>query len=180
VPANTDPQPPSGTARVLTPGHVRQALALLGFLALSFAAWALASIPIILNSNGWFAGSVKAPWMPPGWMFRSMWMMLYAGVAVAAWLVWRKGALHGGTLAGYVVQLVLNAGWPLTFFGLYPVLGTAALWGALAVISGLALSLVFLILRFGPVSAPAGLLVLPYFSWVVFSSSLNFYSALHN
>lgn len=178
--AKTDPQPAPGTSFLRTSGLVGQAVALVGFLALSAAAWAAASIPIILHSSGWFAASVKAPWMPPGWMFRSMWILLYAGVAVAAWLVWRKGALKGSTLAGYIVQLVLNAGWPLAFFGLYPVLGTAALWAAFVVIAALALSLVFLILRFGPVSTGAGLLVLPYFSWVVFSSSLNFYSALHN
>ncbi|TDL32366.1 TspO/MBR family protein [Arthrobacter nitrophenolicus] len=180
MPANTDRHPDSRPARGATPGRARQALALLGFLALSLAAWALASVPIILHSPGWFAESVKAPWMPPGWMFRSMWIALYIGVAVAAWLVWRKGALTRGTLACYIVQLVLNAGWPLTFFGLYPVLGTAALWVAFAVIAGLAVTLVFLIMRFGPVSAGAGLLVLPYFSWVVFSASLNLYSALHN
>jgi tryptophan-rich sensory protein len=155
-------------------------VALLGFLSLSAAAWAVASVPIILHSAGWFAGSLQAPWMPPGWMFRSMWTVLYAGVAVAAWLVWRRDALKGATLAGYLSQLILNAGWPLTFFGLYPVLGTAALWAAFCVIAALAVALVFLILRFGPVSTVAGLLILPYFSWVVFSSSLNFYAALHN
>ena len=140
----------------------------------------LASIPIILNSGGWFAGSVKAPWMPPGWMFRSAWTLVYVGVAVAAWLVWRRGGLVRGALAAYVAQLLLNAAWPLTFFGLYPVLGGAALWTALAVIAALAAALAFLVLRFGPVSSAAGLLILPYFSWVVFSATLNFYSALHN
>ncbi|TLM80689.1 tryptophan-rich sensory protein [Pseudarthrobacter sp. NamE2] len=180
MPANTEPEPADGTARLRAAGRARQALDLLGFLALSFAAWAMASIPIILHSTGWFADSVKAPWMPPAWMFRSIWLMLYVGIAVAAWLVWRKNALTGTALAAYVVQLVLNAGWPVTFFGLYPLLGTAALWAAFIVISGLAFSLVFLILRFGQVSAGAGLLLLPYFSWVVFSASLNLYSALHN
>lgn len=162
------------------PGSGRQLLALAGFLALSIAAWMLASIPIILNANGWFAGSVKAPWMPPGWMFRSAWTLLYVGVAVAAWLVWRRGGLVRGALAAYVAQLLLNAAWPLTFFGLYPVLGGAALWTALIVITALAAALSFLVLRFGPVSSAAGFLILAYFSWVVFSATLNFYSALHN
>ncbi|WP_240720399.1 tryptophan-rich sensory protein [Pseudarthrobacter sp. NamB4] len=58
--------------------------------------------------------------------------------------------------------------------------GTAALWAAFLVIAGLAVSLAFLIVRFGPVSPAAGLLMLPYFSWIVFSSSLNLYSAIHN
>jgi tryptophan-rich sensory protein len=48
------------------------------------------------------------------------------------------------------------------------------------VICVLTATLAFLILRFGPVDAAAGILVLPYFSWLVFSGSLNLYSALHN
>ena len=47
-------------------------------------------------------------------------------------------------------------------------------------IAALAASLAFLTLRFGPVSPAAGLLMLPYLSWVVFSGSLNLYSAIHN
>lgn len=180
MPEDIDPPSRDGAAESRGPARGQQAVALAGFLALSAAAWALASVPIILHSGGWFAGSAKAPWMPPGWMFRSMWMLLYVGVAVAAWLVWRKGKLRGGTLAGYLVQLVLNAAWPLAFFGLFPVFGAAALWAAFLVIAGLAASLAFLVVRFGPVSPAAGLLMLPYFSWVVFSSSLNLYSAIHN
>ncbi|BCW76024.1 TspO/MBR family protein [Arthrobacter sp. NicSoilB11] len=177
MPVIPDPRP---AARAGVPGIRSQVVALGGFLALSAAAWVIASVPIILNSNGWYAGSVKAPWMPPPWMFRSTWMALYTGVAAAAWLVWRKGGLTGSTRAGYIVQLLLNAAWPAAFFALYPMLGAAALWAAFGVICALAGTLVFLILRFGPVDAAAGLLVLPYFSWLVFSASLNLYSAVHN
>lgn len=107
-------------------------------------------------------------------------MLLYAGVATAAWLVWRKGRLAGGTRSWYVAQLLLNAAWPVTFFALYPALGAVALWAAFAVICALAATLAFLILRFGPVDATAGCLVLPYFSWLVYCASLNLYSAIHN
>jgi tryptophan-rich sensory protein len=140
----------------------------------------LASVPIILNRDGWFADSTQAPWMPAGWMFRTAWLSLYAGIALAAWLVWRRGALAGSVAWTYAVQLLLNLAWPMTFFGMYPMLGAAALWIALVVIAALAVVLILLILQFGPVSPTAGLLVLPYFSWVVFSASLNLYAAFHN
>ncbi|MFJ5860299.1 TspO/MBR family protein [Pseudarthrobacter sp. NPDC092439] len=169
MPADTSP----------APRRARDLPALAGFIALSAATWFLAAVPI-RSAGSWFAASAQAPWMPPGWLFRSMWMLLYAGVAIAAWLVWRRGALRGSTLAGYCAQLGLNAVWPLAFFGLYPLLGTPALWAAFLLITALAASLAFLILRFGPVSGAAGLLLLPYFSWVVFSASLNLYSAMHN
>lgn len=159
----------------------RQMAALLGFLAASWAVSALGSVPIVLNSNGWYATADKAPWTPPGWMFGSVWAVLYAGMAVAAWLVWRQRSLpRRDALTAYGVLLVLNLAWPLTFFGMYPMLGTAALWLGLLVIGAHAVTATVTVLRFGPISTPAGLLMLPYVSWLVFSASLNVYAAVNN
>ena len=36
------------------------------------------------------------------------------------------------------------------------------------------------VLHFGPISRAAGLLLLPYISWLVFAGSLNWWAALHN
>jgi translocator protein len=180
VPANPDGQSAPETAGRRVPSTGRQVAALAGFLALSYAVCALASIPIILNSNGWFAASAKAPWMPPGWMFRTVWTGLYACIGLSAWLMWRRRALAGILLWSFGLQLVLNLAWPFMFFAMYPMLGSAALWLAFAVICVLAGVLALLVVEAGPVQTWAGLLVLPYFSWVVFSASLNLYSALHN
>ena len=79
-------------------------------------------------------------------------------------------------LLGFVTIVL----WPLMFFGLYPVMGTAALWLALLIIAAHAAFAVFAVLRFGPISTTAGVLMLPYVSWLVFSASLNLYAALHN
>ena len=121
-----------------------------------------------------------APQQLPGRGQQAVGLAGFFSLSLAAWLVWRRGFLTGGTLAGYLIQLMLNAAWPLAFFGLFPVFGAAALWTAFLVIGALGVSVAFLILRFGPVSPAAGLLMLPYLSWVVFSSSLNLYSAIHN
>jgi translocator protein len=180
VPVNTDGQSASGTTGRPGPSTGRQVLALAGFLSLSFVVCMLASVPIILHSNGWFAGSTKAPWMPAGWMFRTVWIGLYACIGLSGWLVWRKGALAGRLLRSYGLQLLLNLAWPFMFFAMYPMLGSLALWLAFAVICALAGVLALLVMDAGPVQTWAGLLVLPYLSWVVFSASLNLYSALHN
>jgi tryptophan-rich sensory protein len=141
----------------------------------------LGSLPIRLHGGGWYAAAEKAPWTPPGWMFSAVWLTLYAAMAVAAWLVWRQRRFpRRRALRIYTLQLALNLAWPPVFFGLYPLLGTAALWLALLVLVALAVTATLTVLRFGPISTLAGVLMLPNVSWIVFSGSLNLYAALHN
>ncbi len=140
----------------------------------------LGSLPIRMN-GAWYAAADKAPWTPPGWMFGAAWLALYATMAVAAWLVWRQRLLpRRDALRVYGGLLLLNLAWPLMFFGLYPLMGTAALWLALLVIAAHAVFATLAVLHFGPISTAAGLLMLPYVSWLVFSASLNLYAAVHN
>lgn len=180
MPANPEQSIPG----VPVPGKrpwVPQLAGLLGFVAVSLMVSMLGSVPIILNSNGWYALADKAPWTPPGWMFGSVWTVLYGAMAVAAWLVWRQRTFpRRGALKAYGALLALNLAWPLTFFGLYPVIGVGALWLALLVIAAHAVAAALTVLRFGPISTSAGLLMLPYLSWLVFSASLNLYAALSN
>ena len=158
----------------------RQIAALLGFLAASWTVSVLGSLPIRMN-GAWYAAAEKAPWTPPGWMFGSVWLVLYAAMAVAAWLVWRQQhSPRREALKTYGGLLLLNLSWPLMFFGMYPVVGTAALWLALLVIAVHAVIAAFAVLHFGPISTTAGVLMLPYVSWLVFSASLNLYAALNN
>lgn len=162
-------------------GWARQTAALAGFLAVSWMVSLLGSLPIRLHGGGWYAAAEKAPWTPPGWMFSTVWLTLYAAMAVAAWLVWRqRESPRRRALRIYALQLALNLAWPPVFFGLYPVLGTAALWLALAVLVALTVAATLTVLRFGPISPAAGVLMLPNVSWIVFSGSLNLYAALHN
>ena len=176
IPTDTpDPDAPDG------PSAWRQFAALLGFLALSWSVSFVGSLPIRAAAGGWYALAEKAPWTPPGLMFASVWLVLYAAMAVAAWLVWRQRRLpRGHALRLYGLQLALNLLWPMAFFGLYPLLGTAALWLALAVLAALTLTAVLTVLRFGPISQTAGVLMLPNVSWLVFSASLNLYAAVSN
>lgn len=163
------------------PGRGAQAAALLVLLAASALVAALGGLATGSNVDGWYAAADKAPWTPPNWLFGPVWTVLYIAMAVAAWLVWRCRA--SGTRAAltvYAVQLVLNLLWTPAFFGLYPVWGTPALWAAFAIIVALAVAVAVTVLRFGPISRTAGLLMLPYLTWVVFASSLNLWAALHN
>ncbi|MEV5052285.1 tryptophan-rich sensory protein [Arthrobacter sp. LAR12-1-1.1] len=169
-----------------TPGPGRQAAALLCFLAVSHGVSFVASLVIIGNAGGWYAAADKAPWTPPAWAFGAVWTVLYTTMAVAAWLVWRRGtglASSGrsrGAMTVYGILLLVNLAWAPLFFGMYPMVGSAALWLALLVIAAHAVAAAATVVRFGLISRAAGLLMLPYVSWIVFSLTLNAYAAASN
>ena len=91
-------------------------------------------------------------------------------MAVAAWLVWRRGgfARQGRALTFFLVQLALNAAWTPLFFGLqrpgFAFAEIALLWLAIAAT----------IYAFRPVSRVAMWLLVPYLAWVSFAAALNF------
>jgi tryptophan-rich sensory protein len=163
------------------PGAGRQVLVLVAFLAASFLVAGLGSLATFNNVDGWYSAADKAPWSPPNSIFGPVWTFLYSAMAIAAWLVWRKRAL--GTrraLQAYGVQLALNLAWTPVFFGLYPAIGGAALWLALVIILALIAAVSVTVLYFGPISRAAGLLLLPYLTWLVFAATLNWWIAVHN
>ena len=172
-------QGPGGPSR--KHGRGAQVLALVLFVVASaLVAW-LGALATVNNVNGWYVGADKAPWSPPNWLFGPVWTALYTAMAVAAWLVWRRDSPESRpALVSYGVQLCLNLLWTPTFFSLYPLLGTAALWLAFAVILALIVAVTVTVVRFGPISRAAGLLLLPYITWIVFASSLNLWAALNN
>jgi tryptophan-rich sensory protein len=167
------------TREEYTPGvQVTGLAAFLGASAL--VAW-LGAVATVNNVEGWYLSADKAPWSPPNWVFGPAWTLLYTSMAVAAWLVWRSRSERSRpALIAYGVQLLLNLAWTPVFFGLYPSIGTPALWIAVAIIVVLIVAVTITVLYFGPISRTAGLLLLPYISWLVFATSLNIWAALNN
>ena len=145
----------------------RSASALAGFIIVTFIAPALGAFSM---PGTWYAALNKPSWNPPGWIFGPAWTLLYILMAVAAWLVWRRGGFtqQRGPLTLYFVQLALNAAWTPIFFGAH-----AMGWALLEIVmlwSAIALTLV----SFRRVSPAAGLLLVPYLAWVTFATTLNF------
>lgn len=168
---------------VTTPGAKRQRATSLGrdilmlivFIAISFAVAAIGSIGTAGNVDGWYATAEKAPWNPPNFLFGPVWTVLYLLMSVAAWLVWRRrhSVDTRPALTIYVVQLVLNSIWTPVFFGLYPVMGPAALWLALAIIVLLDIAVLITMLRFWPIRKASAVMLIPYWAWVLFATTLN-------
>lgn len=163
-------------------GTGRSILALVLFLVIAFAVAALGSLTTIHNVDGWYADADKAAWTPPNVVFGPVWTILYTMMSIAAWLVWRHpdSPGRGRALSMYVLQLAVNAVWTPVFFGLYPLTGVGALWGALLIIVALDLAVLMTILRFWKVSRIAAALLIPYGAWLLYATSLNAAAAVLN
>jgi translocator protein len=141
----------------------------------SLAAWGLlcfaaAAVGSLTMPDPWFAQLQKPAWNPPGWVFGPVWSLLYALMAVAAWMVWRQplSLARRRALGLFLFQLALNAAWSPLFFGLHaPGLAfadVAVLWAAVLATT----------IAFSRIHRSAGSLLLPYVAWVSFAAALNF------
>lgn len=146
-----------------------QIAGLVGWFLVTFAA---ALIGGIASANApQFYGALEVPsWAPPAAAFGPVWTVLYALMAIAAWLVWRAYGWRGArtALTLFLLQLAANALWSWLFFA----------WrrGALAFIEVLILWLLVAatLIAFWRLSKLAGALLVPYLAWVGFAAVLTF------
>lgn len=127
----------------------------------------------------WYAGLVKSPLTPPGWIFAPVWTTLYAMMGIALFFVWKQHshilenvrmlrAWKRGVIL-FFIQLVLNMLWSIIFFGLQnPGL-------ALADIIILWILILATMIVFCKISKSAAWLLVPYFLWVSFATYLNYF-----
>jgi len=153
------------------------ALFLAGSLVLVLAVATAGGLASAGALRDWYDGLDKAPWNPPGSVFGPAWTVLYALMAVAAWLVARGGLHEDGVrtaLALYVIQLALNLAWSLLFFA-----ARSPGW-ALVDIVVLDVLVAITIVAFWRIDAVAGWLLVPYLAWILFASSLNAWIVVRN
>lgn len=147
----------------------KQILGLAGWLAASFATSAIGALASI-QARPFYAEIVRPDWSPPAEVFGPVWMVLYALMGIAAWVVWRTGGFRPNryALALFVIQLVFNALWSWLFFawklGFFSVVDIAVLW----------VLIVATVISFWHRSRLAAVLLVPYLLWVSFASALNY------
>ncbi len=141
-------------------------IALAGWLLICFAA---ASLGAFFMPGEWYASLNKPSWNPPAWVFGPVWTGLYTMMAVAAWLVWKRGGFTAQrrALGLFLVQLALNALWTPLFFGLHRI------GAAFGEILFLWIAIMVTTVHFHRVSRPAAWLLIPYIAWVAFAAVLN-------
>jgi len=147
----------------------KQILGLIGWLVISFAAAAVGAVASI-QARSFYSQLAQPAWAPPPWLFGPVWTVLYALIAIAAWLVWRSGGFRTNriALAFFWGQLLLNALWSWLFFAWH--LGALAF----ADIVFLWVLIVATLVSFWRVRPLAGALFIPYLLWVSFASALNY------
>jgi translocator protein len=150
----------------LGPSRMRSIAALAGWLVLCFAAAAMGALFL---PGEWYARLQKPSWNPPNWIFGPVWTALYTIMAIAAWLVWKRGgfAAQRKALSLFLLQLFFNALWSPLFFGLH--------LPGLAFLDLLLLWLVLLgtVVAFWKARPLTGAMLLPYLGWVSFAGALN-------
>lgn len=141
-------------------------MGLIGWGAVVFAA---AWIGSQYTPGAWYEKLRKPSWNPPNWLFAPVWTLLYIGMAVSAWLIWKEEGFGGAALplALFILQLVLNAAWSWIFFGKHRL---SAASGEILI---LWMAILATIITFGAVRPLAAWLLIPYLAWVTFASVLT-------
>jgi len=122
------------------------------------------------RAREFYAGLSRPSWAPPSSVFGPVWTVLYALMAVAAWLVWKERGISGarGALAVFSTQLILNALWSWLFFAWQ--CGVMAQVELLILLSLITVTVV----AFWQIRPLAGGLLLPYLAWVAYATALTF------
>ena len=95
-------------------------IALFAALAICFAVSAIGDL-LTRPNLAWYATLERPGFTPPNSVFPVVWTVLYAMMAISAWLVWRAKGKEEDRKLGLVsfgVQLALNVAWSFAFFWL--------------------------------------------------------------
>jgi benzodiazapine receptor len=148
-------------------------MSLILFILVSEGVGLLGSFFTQKSVGTWYSKLKKPSFNPPNWLFGPVWTVLYLLMAISAWLITKHGWMSPGdvkfALFLFCLQLIVNGAWSFIFFE------ARLIKYALADIILLAALVLLMIFVFYLISPLAGLLLVPYFAWVVFAAVLNYY-----
>lgn len=160
---------PTETPLRTVPSSVNPWLALAGWILLVTLAGALGAVASA-SAADFYATLSRPAWAPPAAVFGPVWTVLYLGMGIAAWLVWRERgwARARGALGLFLLQLAINALWSWLFFAWR--LGAAAFADILLLIA-LVVATMF---AFARIRHAAAWLLAPYLAWISYAAVLCF------
>ena len=107
-----------------------------------------------MSTYTWYQLLIKPQWAPPSWVFRPVWSLLYVVIAISFGYVaykYAKGLIPFIVLLPFILNLVFNVAFTPIQFGLQNNL----------------LAAIDILIVLGTV-VWAGIVVYPYFPWVVY------------
>jgi benzodiazapine receptor len=149
---------------------VKDILKLIASIVVCHLAGQIGAVATSASIQTWYVTLNKPFFTPPNWLFAPVWLTLYTIMGISLFLIWQQG-IHDRhvkiALALFGFQLLLNTFWSIAFFGLRSPLA------GLSVIIVLWIAIAVTIVKFLPLSKPAGLLLIPYILWVSIAAALN-------
>jgi len=118
----------------------------------------------------WYEGLVKPSWNPPNWVFGPVWTVLYMLMSLSIWLIYLTAKRSREKRNCYLLfgaQLIANGLWTFLFFykmnPMFALIDIVILLILIGVMIGV----------YSKISKAAAYLLVPYFLWVGYATSLN-------
>ena len=119
--------------------------------------------------NSWYLTLNKPSWNPPNYLFGPVWTTLYILMGIAWGMIWNSNSTEKPkAMQFFIIQLVFNFFWSITFFGMKNI--SLALFDILALWTMILLTIIV----FNRINKKAAALLIPYILWVSFATILNF------
>lgn len=121
-----------------------------------------------MYNSDWYNSLIKPFLSPPDGVFLPVWTVLYITILISFILYFINP--NKNKKSGYIfffVQLVLNLSWSFVFFKF------KSISGGLIIIFLMGVFIFLTIKKFYSVSKISGLILIPYFLWVLFATYLN-------
>ena len=118
----------------------------------------------------WYDNLIKPELNPPEWIFTPVWIILYLTILIAL-ILYAIKITDKNKLSGYVTfitHMIFNLLWSPVFFILHK-MGIA-----LFIIIFMDFSAIILIKSFCKISKLAGSILIPYLTWILFATYLNY------
>ncbi len=124
-------------------------------------------VGLIINKSIDYNYLVNPPLSPPSYLFPIVWNILYLLIGISYYIYRKNNNDDSLTIKLYYIQLILNYLWSIIFFTL-KLRTLAVIW-----IIELAITVIYLMIRFYKEERTIFYLFIPYILWVLFATYLN-------
>ena len=151
-------------------------LSLIIWIALLIAIGAVIGSLTKPEISTWYSTLNRSTLTPPNYVFPIAWTILYGIIGTCGWLIWRESSFPKVSVIKtlYVTQLILNWSWTPLFFHYHLTALSLIVLVAMDILVGALICLAY------PKGRAVSLLMIPYLSWILFASYLNFYMWWYN